>query len=180
MEPMNQDLAAKLLVFGAAHGFNHKGTKFMVVIRSPANALGSCDLTLGGSELENLKSLSIRNVWDSFAWSCAKGSHESGCRAPTGRLFDCTRGLKTCFNAYALPSLKYCFPVPCADLIWVWWIVFFAARKDCVRLSFFVWDTQIRLVACVCFIRFITEWTTLWISIWILLLQLVLLELQLL
>ena len=34
------------------------------------------------------------------------------CRA--GKLFDYPRMLKSCFNAYALPSLEYCAPV------WMW------------------------------------------------------------
>ena len=28
-----------------------------------------------------------------------------------GKLFDCPRVIKSCFNAYVLPSLKYCAPV---------------------------------------------------------------------
>ena len=46
------------------------------------------------------------------------------------------------------------------NLIWVYWIVLFAVRKSC-EVNFVFWGTEGRLVSCVCFMRFITERTTL-------------------
>ena len=37
----------------------------------------------------------------------------------------------------------------------------FAVRKGCVRVSSVDWDTEERLVPCVCYTRFFTEWTAL-------------------
>ena len=54
------------------------------------------------------------------------------------KLFDCPRGLKSCFNAYVLSSLEYCAHCVCRrrSIIWVCGTVLIAVRKDCVRVSF--------------------------------------------
>ena len=46
-------------------------------------------------------------------------------------------------------------------LIRVCWIVLYAVRKSCVKMTFVVWNTEGKSVLCVCSIRFITERTTL-------------------
>ena len=96
---------------------NAKKTKSMMVSRSWTN--GCSDLTLGGAELEEVKCFRIvgvtsdsklriethlREVVSKAAWSL-------GVVRRTGKLFDCPRVLKNCFNAYVLPSLEYCAPV---------------------------------------------------------------------
>ena len=91
MISLNQDLRAKdYWSLKRNVKLNPQKTNSMVVIRSWTNAPGYGDLTLGGAELENVKSLQILEVTfdnkltfkDSFAGSCVEGSQESGCRAP--------------------------------------------------------------------------------------------------
>ena len=74
------------------------------------------------------------------------------------------------------PAWSIVFPCRCRrrSLIWVCWIVLFALRKGCVRVSFVVCGTEGRLLSCVCSLKFITERTTLCMSICILLFQLIL------
>ena len=60
------------------------------------------------------------------------------------KLFDGLRVLKSCFNAYVLPILKYCafLLMSSEEFAWVCWILLFAVRKGCVRVSFVAWSTE--------------------------------------
>ena len=90
----------------------------MMVNRSLTIAPGYCDLALGGAELE-VRSLCILGVtldsklkFQTYlreVLSKTAGSLRVVHRA--GKLFDCPRVLKSCFNAYVLCSLEDCAPV---------------------------------------------------------------------
>ena len=84
-----------------------------------------------------------------------------------GQLFDWPRGLMSCFNAHVCSAESIMPPCGCRrrSLIWVRWIVLFAVRRGCARVSFVAWGTEGRLVSFVCSMRFVTEWTTLSMSI---------------
>ena len=150
---------------------------------------GYGDLNLGGTELEKLKWLRIRVTLDS------KLTLETYLRevvSKTARsLGSCAQQesyliAHVCSRAVAMHMFCSAWSIvpPCGccrrGLIWVCWIILFAVRKDCVKVSFVVWGTGGRSVPCVYSIRFITEQITLWISIWVILLQLAILEIQLL
>ena len=116
----------------------------MVVSRSRIIATCSGDLTLGGDELEELKSLRILGVTlDSkltfeihLREVVSKTARSLVVVRRVGKSFICPRVLKSCFTAYVLSSLEYCPPLPyrCRrrSLIWVRWIELFAVRKVCV------------------------------------------------
>ena len=80
-----------------------------------------------------------------------------------GSLYDCPPVLKRCFYAYVLPSLEYCASV-----------LLSSAESHLVLLDSTVPSAERlckgelccsghrrKVGACVCYIRFITEWTTL-------------------
>ena len=81
-------------------------------------APGNDDLTLSGAELEEVKSLRILGVtldskltFETYLWVVvSKEAKSLGAVRRTGKLFDCPRVLKSCFNAYVSFSLKYCAP----------------------------------------------------------------------
>ena len=91
----------------------------MVVSRSRTSAPGYGDLTLGGAELEEVKSLLILRVtFDPklkfemhFREVVSKTARNLGVVCRAGKLFDCPRVLKGCFNAYVLSTWEYCAPV---------------------------------------------------------------------
>ena len=78
-----------------------------------------------------------------------------------GKLFDCPRVLKSCFNAYALFILEHCVPVwmSSAESHLGWLDSIVHSEKRLVKASFVVRDTEERAVPCLCYVRFITEWT---------------------
>ena len=78
-----------------------------------------------------------------------KAARSPGVVHRAGKLFDCPRVLKSCFNAYILSNLEYCALVCRRSLIWVSWTVLFAVRIDCVRMSFVVWTTEEWSLPCV-------------------------------
>ena len=86
-----------------------------IVSRSRTVALSYGDPTLGGAELDVVKSLRITGVIvDSkltVEGSCVNNSQESGGLCRTEKLFNCPRVLKGYFNAYVSTSLEYCVPV---------------------------------------------------------------------
>ena len=94
-------------------------TKSMVVSRSQTIAPDYFDYTLGGEELEEVKSLRILRVTIDSKLTfethlrevVSKAARRLGVVYRTGKLFDCMRVLKSCFNAYVLPNLEYCAPV---------------------------------------------------------------------
>ena len=97
---------------------NHKKTKCMVVIRSWTYAPSYSDFTLGGTELEEAKS--VRTLGITFDSKLTFETHlrEVVSKAAgsldvrkTGKLFDCQHVLKSCFNAYVLSNLEHCAPV---------------------------------------------------------------------
>ena len=97
---------------------NIKKTKVMVVSRSRTIAPGYGDLTLGGTELEEVKSLRILGMtFDSkltfethVREVASKAARSLGVVRHPGKLFDCPRVLNSCLNAYVLFSLEYCAP----------------------------------------------------------------------
>ena len=142
MKSLNQDLAAINSWCLQSHmRLNPKKTKSIVVSRSRTRAPGYGDLTLGGAELEELKSLCILEV--TFASKLtfemhlkevvSKAARNLGVMRQAGKLFDCPRA-----------NISY---------------LMFAVRRGCVNVSF-VRATEERSVPCVCSIRFITQGTT--------------------
>ena len=91
-------------------------TKTMVVSRSQIIALDYGDLTLSGVGLEEIRSLHILGVTlDSklefkiyLREVASKAARRLGVVRRKGKLFNCPRLLKNCFNAYVLSSLEYC------------------------------------------------------------------------
>ena len=91
----------------------------MVLSRSLTSAPGYDDHTLGGAELEEIKSLRVLEVtFDSevafemfFREVVSQAARNLGVVRRAGKLFDCLRVLKSCFNAYVLSSLEYCAPL---------------------------------------------------------------------
>ena len=122
-------------------------------------------LTIGGAEIEELKTLRILGVTldskltfeTNLRKVVSKVAKSLSVVNRARKLFDCPRVFKSCYNAYFCPAGR--IVPPC--LIWVIWIVFFVMRKGCVRVNFVVWDTKGRSVPCVCSIRSFTEWTAL-------------------
>ena len=90
----------------------------MVVYRSQTYAPGYGDLTLGDAELEDVKSLRIfRVTFDSkltfethLREVVSKAARSLGVVPRLGKLFDCSRVLNNCFNAYILSNLEYYAP----------------------------------------------------------------------
>ena len=91
---------------------------YMVVSRSRTCVPGYGDLTHGGDELEEVKSLRILGVtFDSkltfeahLREVVSKAARNLGVVRRAGKLFDCPSALKSCFNAYVLSNLEYCAP----------------------------------------------------------------------
>ena len=98
---------------------NSKKTKSMVVNRSKTFAPDYGNLTLDDAEFEKLRSLRILGViYDSklmfethFRKVVSKAASSLGVVCRAGKLFDCSRVLKRCFNAYVYSSLNSCAPV---------------------------------------------------------------------
>ena len=134
MESVNQNLAGiNSWCFKLHMRLNLKKTKSMVVSRFQTIALGYGDLTLGGTELEEVKGLRILEVNFDFKLTfethvrkiVSKAARNKLFVRQAGKLFDYPRVLKSCFNACVLPSLEHCAPCRCLrrSLIWVYWIV---------------------------------------------------------
>ena len=89
----------------------------------------------------------LREVVPKATWSL-------GVVRRAGKLFDCPM-----FQCICFVQLEYCAPCGCSrhSFIWVCWIVLFVVRKGCVSVSSVVWETEGRLVLCVCSRRFIIE-----------------------
>ena len=95
---------------------NPKKTKSMVVSRSGTSVPGYGDLTLGGAVLEEIKRLRILRMTIDFKLTfetnmrqvVSKPARSLGVVRGSGKLFDCPRVLKSCFNAYVLSSLASC------------------------------------------------------------------------
>ena len=171
MELLNQDLAASNFWCLKWHmRLNPKKTKSMVVSRSRTSAPGYDDLTLGGAELEKVKSLRILGVvFDSILTfeiplreAVSKAARNLGVVCRASMLFDCPRVLNGCFYAYVLSSLEYCASLWMlsaeAHLCLLDSII--RSAESCVRMSFFLWGTEERLVTCASSIRFFIERTT--------------------
>ena len=99
---------------------NPKNTKSMVASRSRTYAPGYGDLTLGGAELEEVKSMLILGATFESKLTFEIHLREVVSKAARGLgvegrqesylivyVFPC----KSCFNAYVLPNLEYCAPV---------------------------------------------------------------------
>ena len=152
-----------------------KKIKSTVVSRS--RTYGQCygDLTLGDAEPDEVKSLRILRV--AFGSKLTFEIHLHGVVSKTarslgivhraGKLYDCPRVFKSCFNAYVFFILEYCARasiVPAVSHL-SWLDMLFAVQKGCARVNFIVLSTGGTSVACICSIRFITEWATLCMSI---------------
>ena len=93
---------------------NPKKTKPMVS-RSQTIAPGYGNLTLGSAEPEEVKSVRIIGViLDSkltfethLRHVMSKEARSLGVMLQAGKLFECPRVLKSCFNVYVLSSLEY-------------------------------------------------------------------------
>ena len=80
-----------------------------------------------------------------------------------GKLFGCSCMLKSCFNIYVLSSLEYCAPM------WMSSVKSHLDLMDSIDRSaerlregeLYCLGHRRKVCACVCSIRFITEWTTL-------------------
>ena len=81
-------------------------------------ALSYGDLTLGGEEFEEVKSLHILKVtFDSkitfethLREVVSKATRSLDVVRWAGKLFDCSRVLNSCVNAYVFPKLSYSLP----------------------------------------------------------------------
>ena len=133
--------------------------------RSRANAPGYGELTLGGAELQQMKSPRIPGVtFDSkLRLICVKLLLKALVCVPCSEQ-------ESCLIIHMRPSAvsMFCQPgalCPCVDIIygvsWVCWIVLFAVLKCFVRVSFVVWGSERRRVSCVCYMRLIAEQITL-------------------
>ena len=120
MESLNQDLAVINSWCLTWHiMLNLKKTKSIAVSQSRISASGNGNLTLGGTELEEAKSLCILGVtFDSNSTLeiylrdvLSKAASNLEVVRREGKLFDCSRVLKGCFNAYVFYRLEYCAPV---------------------------------------------------------------------
>ena len=120
MESLNKDLAVINSWCLKWHmRLNIKKTKSVVVSRSRTIAPGYGDLSFDGTELEELKSLRILGVTLDSKLKFETHVREVGSKVArslgvvrrAGKLLDCPRVLKSCFNAYVLFSLEYCAPV---------------------------------------------------------------------
>ena len=93
--------------------------KSMVVNKSRTISLGYGDLTLGGAELKEVKSLHILGVTLNSKLTFGTHLREVVSKAArslwilhrAGKLYDYPRVLKRCFNAYVLPNFEHCGPV---------------------------------------------------------------------
>ena len=91
----------------------------MVLSRSRIYALSCGDLTVGGAELEEVKGLRILGVTVDSKLTFETHLREVVSKAAkslsivrwAGKFFDCSRVLKSCFNAYVLSNLQHCAPV---------------------------------------------------------------------
>ena len=94
---------------------NPKKTKSKVVSRSLTNTPGYGDLTFGGAELEELKSLRILGVALASNLTfethlrkvVSKAARNLSIVRRAGKLLDCPRVLKSCFNVHDSTSLEY-------------------------------------------------------------------------
>ena len=94
---------------------NHK-TKSIVVSLSLVSAFDYGDLTLGCATLEEIQSLRILRVTFDYKLTLkmhlrevvSKATRNLGVVCRAGKIIDCTRLLRDCFNKYALSSLEYC------------------------------------------------------------------------
>ena len=162
----------------------------MVVSRPRIYASGYGNLTLQGDELQMLRSLHVLGVTFDSKLMFETHSHEVVSQAArslgavrrAGKLFDCPRALKNCFNTYALSSLEYCASVWISSaeshLSLLARVVRRAARF--YESKIYCLGTEGGSILCVRSIIITTEQTTLCMSIYIILLELVILELQLL
>ena len=120
MESLNQDLSVINSWCLKWHmRLNIKKTKFMVVSQSRTIAPGYGELTVGSTELEEVKSLRILGVTLNSNLTfemhvrgvVSKAARSLGVVRRAESLFDCPRVLKSCFTAYVLFSLEYCASV---------------------------------------------------------------------
>ena len=94
---------------------NYNKTKSMMISRCRNYAPGYSDLTLGGAEFEEVRSLRILGVTFNHKLTfeshlcevVSKAARSLGVVPKTGKLFDCPRVIKSCFNAYVLAKLEY-------------------------------------------------------------------------
>ena len=94
-----------------AHEVNRKKTISVVISRFRAIVLG-----YGGTELEEVKSMRILGVIFYSKWTfeihlrelVPEAARNQEIVLRVGKLFDCPRVLKSCFNAYVLSSFEYC------------------------------------------------------------------------
>ena len=94
----------------------------MVVCLSWTHASGN-DLTLGGAVLEKLKTLHILRVpldseltFETLLREVVSNAGRSlGVVRHAGKLFDCSRVIKCCFNAYVLSPWSMC---PRVEVVW--------------------------------------------------------------
>ena len=116
MESLNSDLTAfNSLCFKWHMRLNSKETKSMVVSQSRTITPGYGDLTVGGAELEEVNGLCILGATLDSKLSfephlrevVSKAAISMGVVRQTGKLVDCLRVLKSCFNAYVLFSGEY-------------------------------------------------------------------------
>ena len=97
---------------------NLKKTISRVARLSRAYALGYGHLTLGGADLEEVRSLCILEVTCYSKWTfvthlrdvASKTVSSLGVVCRAGNLFDCPRSVKKCFNAYVLFNLGVLCP----------------------------------------------------------------------
>ena len=109
------------LVFKRHMRLNPKETKSMVVSGSRTYAPGYEDLSLGGGEFEEIRSLCILGVTFDPKLTFETHLREVVSKAARGlgvvrqveKLYDCPGVLKSCFNACVLSNLEYCAPRGC-------------------------------------------------------------------
>ena len=143
----------QLLVFELAYLANPKKTKSVVVSRSHTGAPAYGHLSLGGGELEEVKSLRI--LWvtlDSkltfethMRETVPKVARSLAVVRRVGNLFDCPRGLIRAVSIHmTCPAWSIVLPWGCRlrSLILVCWIVLIAMRKGFVRVNVVVWNTE--------------------------------------
>ena len=106
---------SRILVLKVAHEALPKKTKSVMVSRSRTKSTDYGDLTLGGAELGDAKSLRILVVpldpkltfETHFREVVSKTARNLGVMHRAGKLFDDPRILKSCFKAYVLSSLVF-------------------------------------------------------------------------
>ena len=118
MESLNQYLAAIDTWRLKWHmRLNPKNTKSMVVNGFQSYSPGYGDLILSGVELAAVRSLRNSGVTldckltfeTHLREDVSNASRSLGVVRHARKLFDCSRALKSCFNAYVLSSQEYCF-----------------------------------------------------------------------